>query len=159
MQWLGNPTRNHKDACSRPLQCCHLGIGSLNHNWVPGRTKWLCDWLVLCADYGSMGCMLPLTLLLLITVTFMMSRGIFANPVWCIKLWPRGQSDPEPPMGNHAHTGNINISFIFYIKLQTFDRHFNWRNISWPRHIVSRIRTMCSISCGKCVLIHPSNSI
>ena len=24
-------TRNQKVACSRPLQCCHLGIGSLNH--------------------------------------------------------------------------------------------------------------------------------
>jgi hypothetical protein len=27
--------------------------GSLNHNWVPGRTKWLCT------DYGSMDCMFP----------------------------------------------------------------------------------------------------
>ncbi len=29
-QWLANRTR--KVACSRPLQCCHLGIGSLNHD-------------------------------------------------------------------------------------------------------------------------------
>jgi hypothetical protein len=31
-----------------PVQCCH--------KWVPGRTRWLCNWLVLCGGYGDMGC-------------------------------------------------------------------------------------------------------
>ena len=31
------------------LLCRHLGIGSLNHNWVPDMTRWLCMELVHCA--------------------------------------------------------------------------------------------------------------
>lgn len=52
VQWLANLTRNHKVACSRPLQCCHLGIGSLNHNWVPDRTMWLSSLLRCLQQHG-----------------------------------------------------------------------------------------------------------
>jgi hypothetical protein len=38
----------------QPLQCYHWGIGSLNHNWIPGRMRRLCNWLV-----RSTSCMLP----------------------------------------------------------------------------------------------------
>ena len=42
-----------------PPLCRHLGIGSLNHNWVPDMTGWLCKQLGLCAKYGCMCCYAP----------------------------------------------------------------------------------------------------
>ena len=43
-QWLGCRTRNHKVASSSPVTAVSsLGIGSLNHNWVPDMTRWLCN--------------------------------------------------------------------------------------------------------------------
>jgi hypothetical protein len=44
VQWLVHPTCNHKVAGSRPTTAMmSLGIVSLNRNWVPDRTRWLCD--------------------------------------------------------------------------------------------------------------------
>ena len=54
-QWLGCRTRNHKVASSSPVTAVSsLGLGSLNHNWVPDMTDWLCKQLRLGAKYGCM---------------------------------------------------------------------------------------------------------
>jgi len=73
------------------LQCCHWGV--VHSTITEYLTRRLCDWVVHCAVYGSMGCILPRELRLCWFETGL-SQGSYCKVCWarCVQLVnPKGR--------------------------------------------------------------------